>query len=826
MLTSSDMRVTKRNGELKDISFDKILNRVKKLGLEANIQINYSSLVIKVIDQLYDTINTTKIDELTAEQCAALSTQHPDYGVLAGRIVISNHQKNTIPSFSKSMEKLYGFVNCNGKKSPIISDELWEIVSANKELFDNIIVHDRDYLIDFFGFKTLERSYLLKIGDTIIERPQHMWLRVSIGIHGNNLKDVKETYDLMSQKFFTHATPTLFNSGTPRQQLSSCYLLAMEDDSIEGIYNTLSDCAQISKYSGGIGLHIHNIRAKGSHISGTNGKTDGIIPMLRVYNSTARYVNQSGKRNGSFAIYIEPWHADIEDFLELKKNHGDEELKARDLFYALWIPDLFMERVKENNKWSYFCPHECVGLSDVYGENFKELYEKYEVEGKARKTINARELWFKILDTQMETGTPYILYKDTANMKSNQKNIGTIKSSNLCTEIIQYSDDTESSVCNLASIALPAFVDELTKTFNYEKLHEVTKIVANNLNRIIDINFYPTEKTRRSNLLHRPIGIGVQGLADTFIMMDIAFHSEEAKQINKLIFETIYHASLEKSNEIAIDRYNQLKHNYDNISLYFVSLKKNNTNDLITINICNNTSLLHCEYNKLSHTHCGAYSSFEGSPSSKGILQFDMWGVTPSSTYDWDKLKESITKYGLRNSLLVAPMPTASTSQILGYNECFEPLTSNIYSRSTLAGEFIVANKFLMKDLINIGLWNEQIKNNIIANKGSIQHLDIIPEQIRNKYKIVWEIPMKHVIDMSADRGAYICQSQSLNLWVEEPTYNSLTSMHFYSWNKGLKTGIYYLRRKAKHQAQQFSIEPEKNTSNHMENDICEMCSA
>jgi ribonucleotide reductase alpha subunit len=824
----SDMRVTKRNGELEDIAFDKILNRVKKLGQEANIQINYSALVIKVIDQLYDKIDTTKIDELTAEQCASLSTQHPDYGLLAGRIVISNHQKNTEPSFSKSMEKLYNFVNYNGKKSPIISDQVWNIVSENKDFFDNLIINERDYLIDFFGFKTLERSYLLKIGNKIIERPQYMWLRVSIGIHGSNLKHIKETYDLMSQKYFTHATPTLFNAGTPRQQLSSCYLLAMEDDSIEGIYKTLSDCAQISKYSGGIGLHIHNVRAKDSHISGTNGKTDGIVPMLRVYNSTARYVNQSGKRNGSFAVYIEPWHADIEEFLELKKNHGDEELKARDLFYALWIPDLFMERVKNNEKWCYFCPHECVGLSDVYGEKFKELYEKYEADGKPRKTINARELWFKILDAQMETGTPYILYKDSANMKSNQQNIGTIKSSNLCTEIIQYSDPTETAVCNLASIALPAFVNELTKAFDYEKLHEVTKIVTNNLNKIIDINFYPTEKTRRSNLLHRPIGIGVQGLADTFIMMDIAFYSEEAKQINTLIFETIYHASLEKSNEIAIERYNIIKSvNFEDYP-DFVSLNTNPINDLkhLTTDELNDIVVLNCERYKLTDLHRGAYSSFEGSPASKGILQFDMWNVKPS-VYDWDKLKGSIKKYGLRNSLLVAPMPTASTSQILGYNECFEPLTSNIYSRSTLAGEFIVANRFLMKELINLGLWNEQLKNNIIANKGSIQHLDMIPEHVRNKYKIVWEIPMRHIIDMSADRGAFVCQSQSLNLWVEDPTYNSLTSMHFYSWKKGLKTGIYYLRRKAKHQAQQFSIEPEKNTSNNnMENDICEMCSA
>ena len=648
-----------------------------------------------------------------------------------------------------------------------------------------MIVHDRDYLIDYFGFKTLERAYLFRVNNIVVERLQHMWMRVAIGIHGDlnsrkgdALQLVKETYDLMSQKFFTHATPTLFNAGTPRPQLSSCYLIAMEDDSIEGIYNTLKDCAQISKYSGGIGLHIHNVRAKDSHIQGTNGKTDGLVPMLRVFNSTARYVNQSGKRNGSFAIYLEPWHPDVEDFLEMKKNHGDEELKARDLFYALWISDLFMERVKANAKWSLFCPHECQGLSDVYGDDFVSLYEKYETDGKARKVVNARDLWFKILDAQMETGTPYILYKDAANKKSNQQNLGTIKSSNLCCEILEYSDANETAVCNLASIGLPTFVNTETKKFDYEKLHEVTKVVTNNLNRVIDINFYPTEKTKTSNIRHRPIGIGVQGLADTFVLMDIPFHSDEAKEVNKLIFETIYHAALEKSNEISISHF--------------------------------------------------SYSSFEGSPASKGILQYDMWSKEPTKgRYDWDTLKESIMKHGLRNSLLVAPMPTASTSQILGFNECFEPFTSNLYSRRTLAGEFVVINKYLMKELIELGHWNEQIKNNIIANKGSIQQLTILPEHIRNKYKIVWEIPMKHVIDMAADRGAFICQSQSLNLWVEDPTYNTLTSMHFYSWKQGLKTGIYYLRRKAKHQAQQFTIEPEaKEKSNDEHDEICEMCSA
>jgi ribonucleoside-diphosphate reductase alpha chain len=784
METFTEMRVTKRNGELQDVSFDKILERVKKLGQEAGIHINYSSFVMKVIDQLYDKIPTAKIDELSAEQCASLSTNHIDYATLSARIIISNHQKNTDHVFSNVMKGLYEFTDIHNNSYPLVSKLLWDFTNLYSEEINSMLDYNRDFLIDYFGFKTLERAYLFKNGDKVVERPQHMWMRVAIGIHADlnicnkeeTLRLVKETYDLMSQKFFTHATPTLFNAGTPRSQLSSCYLIAMEDDSIEGIYNTLKDCALISKYSGGIGLHIHNIRSKYSHIRGTNGKTDGLVPMLRVFNNTARYVNQSGKRNGSFAIYLEPWHADIEDFLELKKNHGDEELKARDLFYALWISDLFMERVKNNAKWSLLCPNECPGLSDVYGDKFNELYIKYETEGNVRKVINARELWFKILDAQMETGTPYILYKDACNLKSNQQNIGTIKSSNLCTEIIQYSDDKETAVCNLASIALPAFVNEELRTFDYNKLHEVTKVVTNNLNRVIDVNFYPTEKTKNSNLRHRPIGIGVQGLADAFVLLDIPFHSEQAKEINKHIFETIYHAALEKSNEISILE--------------------------------------------------GYYSSFEGSPASKGILQFDMWDVTPSARYDWASLKESIKKYGLRNSLLVAPMPTASTSQILGYNECFEPFTSNLYSRRTLAGEFVVVNKYLMKELIALGLWNEQIKNNIIANKGSIQQLTILSEHLREKYKIVWEMPMKHIIDMSADRGAFICQSQSLNLWVEDPTYNSLTSMHFYSWKKGLKTGIYYLRRKAKHQAQQFTIEPETKDSHEEKDEICEMCSA
>jgi len=818
------MCVQKRDGTIQPILFDKILNRIKKQGKEVNIEINYSSLTIKVIDQLYDGISTSQIDELTCEQCAALSTLHPDYSVLASRIFVSNHHKNTKSSFSEVMRELWEYRDINNNHSPLISLELWYIVYNNKEMLDEMIVNERDYLFDFFGLKTLEKSYLFKINDKIVERPQYMWLRVSLGIHGNDFIKVKETYDFMSQKYFTHATPTLFHSGTSKPQLSSCYLLAMEEDSLEGIFNTLQDCAKISKYAGGIGLHIHNIRCKNSLIRGTNGRSNGIVPMLKVFNDTSRFINQSGKRNGSFAIYMEPWHPDIEFFLEMKKNHGDEDMRARDLFYALWIPDLFMERVKANGKWCYFCPDECPQLSDVYGENFKQLYEQYESNEKyIRKQIDARELWFKILDSQMETGTPYLLYKDAANMKSNQKNLGTIKSSNLCTEIIEYSNDKETAVCNLASIALPSFVNATTKVFDYEKLHQIVKVITCNLNKIIDINFYPTEKTKRSNFLHRPIGIGVQGLADAFILMDIAFHSEEAKEINKMIFETIYHASLESSFELSLQRLeyiNEIKNIFsDKLEYLFQTVEKDDyykdLSDFLDYPIGEHKIIL-----AEMQLQCGSYSSFMGSPISKGIFQFDMWGITPSNRYDWDKLRNNIIKFGIRNSLLVAPMPTASTSQILGFNECFEPFTSNIYSRRTLAGEFILPNKYLMRELIDLGLWNEEMKNNIIANKGSIQHIESIPKNIRDKYKIVWEIPMKHLIDMSADRGAYICQSQSLNLWIEDPSYSSLTSMHFYSWNKGLKTGIYYLRRKAKHQAQQFTIEPEK------EEKKCDNCSA
>ena len=1278
-----EMFVKKRDGEMEVVAFDKILRRIRTIGTEVGIKINYTSLAMKVIDQLYSGISTTKIDELSAQQCASLASTHPDYNILAGRITISNHHKNTSDSFVDVMTSLYDYKDTHGKSSPLLSEELFEVVQKYKDEWENILDYQRDYLIDYFGFKTLERAYLMQVNKVTVERPQHMWLRVSIGIHGDNMEKIRKTYEYMSQKYFTHATPTLFNAGTPHPQLSSCFLLAMEKDSIEGIYNTLKDCALISKWAGGIGLHIHNVRASGSHIRGTNGSSNGIVPMLKVFNNTAKYVDQcldpdtivytkrgpikiknivigdkviaddgnyypigkvldneylgdlytldvkhtlyplkltdmhplwtikndkcyqqkfddvinqldrnllvpefievkniskndfigfpipkyekdipqyteddcrfygillgdgnisiskniayvalnketkqdtiefvenylqkinahitytyqndkyvrltwsrnnmfkftyemlydnnkekfvmpsmlhlskpkilqiikgiletdgkvkdyqivieltsnniiecvrymllrlgilcsgtmrdrrnenhitkyncfiqnkkisyilivpkkpiicdlfkhknispsesftffeyedylfsivdgntfvkdysgrvidievdnddhhnflthnglvkngGGKRNGSFAIYLEPWHADIELFLQMRKNHGDEELKARDLFYALWISDLFMERVKADGKWTLMCPDECPGLADVYGDDFVNLYTKYEAGGKGKKTVKARELWFQILDAQMETGTPYLLYKDACNKKSNQKNVGTIKSSNLCvapetmvltdkgyleiqslhnqnvniwngeeysevtihktgenqelidvytndgckltctkyhkffiqkshsieivhscdlsigdtiiewknidntihpsvkiekivdngrlddtycfnepkkhagifngiitsqcTEILEYSDENETAVCNLASIGLPTFVDRTTNppTFNYEKLHEVSQIVTYNLNKIIDVNYYPTPKTETSNKRHRPIGIGVQGLADVFMMMNLPFSGDEAKMINKMIFETIYHGALTES----------------------------------------------CNIAKIE----GKYETFDGSPASHGELQFDLWNVEPCTTrYDWTGLKNEIKVHGLRNSLLLAPMPTASTSQILGFNECIEPITSNIYSRRTIAGEFILANKYLMNDLITLDLWNEKIKNNIIANHGSIQHLEMIPPEIKEKYKTVWEIPMRNLIDMAADRGAYICQSQSLNLWLEDPNYSNLTSMHFYSWSKGLKTGIYYLRRRGRHQAQQFTIEPEKkeNSGTMEEDEICEMCSA
>ena len=783
LINNLNMNVIKRNGNIEEVSFDKILKRVKQLGNEANINLNYTNLVIKIIDQLYDNITTSKIDTLCAEYCASLSSLHYDYGILASRIAVSNHHKNTSSSLLDVYKTLYFNKDEHNTYFQLITDDLYNFVMEHYEYFETFIDYNRDYLFDFFGFKTLEKAYLIKSNNKIIERPQHMWLRVACTIH-RDLDKIKETYDLMSNKYFTHATPTLYNSGTLNQQLSSCFLLATEEDSLDGIFNTLKDCAKISKHAGGIGLHIHNVRAKGSRIKSTNGLSNGIVPMLRVFNDCARYVNQSGKRAGSFAIYLEPWHADIEDFLTMKTNHGDEDMKGRDLFYALWIPDLFMKRVEKNEKWSLMCPSICTNLHNVYGDEFVELYEKYERETVGLKSINARDLWYKILDTQMETGIPYLLYKDACNLKSNQKNLGTIKSSNLCCEIVEFSDNENTAVCNLASIALPSFItyDEINNThnFDYDKLHYVTKVITTNLNNLIDVNMYPTDKTFVSNNKNRPIGIGVQGLADVFFMLNLPFESHEAKEINVKIFETIYHGAIEQSLELA--------------------------------------------------KQYGHYSTFVGSPASQGILQFDMWGVVPSNRYDWNSLKEDIKIYGIRNSLLVAPMPTASTSQILGFNECFEPITSNIYSRGTIAGEFTLVNKYLMKDLINLGLWDEKIKNNIIANNGSIQQLKFLPDNILKKYKIVWEIPMKHIIDMSKDRGPFICQSQSMNLWQEDPTYKSLTSMHFYSWKCGLKTGMYYLRRKAKASAQQFTIEPEDKsyTNNNSNNntEICEYCSA
>jgi ribonucleoside-diphosphate reductase alpha chain len=815
-MNNQDMRVVKRDGTEQTIAFDKILNRIRNVGAKAHIaSINYTTLAIKVIDQLYDGIHTTKIDELTAEQCATMAATHPDYLVLASHLIMSNHHKTTSDNYHDVVQQLHQFRDTNNRSVPLVSDAFHRFVVANGDALNAMIDYSRDYAIDYFGFKTLERSYLMRCaGGAVVERPQHMWMRVSIGIHAaysdlgegesDTLDLIRDTYNLMSLKYFTHATPTLFNAGTSRSQLSSCYLVGMESDSIEGIFDTLKECAIISKYAGGVGLHVHNIRSAGSLIRGTAGTSNGLVPMLRVFNNTARYIDQGGKRNGSFAMYLEPWHADIESFLDLKKNHGDEEMKARDLFYAMWIPDLFMQRVMQNAEWSLFCPDECPGLSDAHGADFEHLYAKYESAGKHRRTVQARDIWLKILDSQMETGTPYLLYKDAANRKSNQQNLGTIKSSNLCAEIIEYSDSKETAVCNLASIALNRFVDPAAQTFDYEKLHAVVGTVARNLNRVIDINFYPTERTRVSNLRHRPIGIGVQGLADVFLMMDLAFCSDAALELNRLIFETIYHAAVETSAQMAYEIYARREEN-----------NGDGTDD----------------------PFIGAYASFAGSPASRGELQFDLWGVTPTpGRYDWTALKSRICRHGMRNSLLVALMPTASTSQILGNNECFEPITSNIYTRRTLAGEFIVVNRYLMADLIRLGLWNERVKQSIIKNKGSVQELECLVDHdhLKNKYRTVWEMPMKHLIDMSVDRGAYICQSQSLNLWVEDPNYNVLTSMHFYAWKKGLKTGIYYLRRKAKHQAQQFTVEVATTNIganlganvNANDDEECEFCSA
>ncbi|QHT67600.1 ribonucleoside-diphosphate reductase subunit alpha [Rhodocytophaga rosea] len=752
------MFVIKRDGRRESVKFDKITARIERLcyGLDANY-VQPLEIAKKVIAGLYDGVSTAELDNLAAETAASMTTTHPDYAILAARIAVSNLHKTTSKSFSNTMKRLYTYVDPKtGENASMISKEVYEVVRKHAALFDSSIIYDRDFGYDYFGFKTLEKSYLLRVDGRVAERPQHLLMRVAVGIHMEDVEAAVETYNLLSEKWFTHATPTLFNAGTPKPQLSSCFLLTMQNDSIDGIYDTLKQCAKISQSAGGIGLSIHNVRATGSYIKGTNGTSNGIIPMLKVFNDTARYVDQGGgKRKGAFAVYLEPWHADIFEFLQLKKNHGKEEMRARDLFYALWIPDLFMKRVEDNGTWSLMCPNECPGLSDCYGDEFEKLYEKYEREGRARKTVQAQELWFEILESQTETGTPYMLFKDHANRKSNQKNLGTIKSSNLCTEIMEYTSLDEVAVCNLASIALPKFINN--GKFDHQKLFEVTRVVTKNLNKIIDINYYPVPEARNSNMRHRPIGLGVQGLADTFIMLRMPFESDEAQGLNRDIFETIYFGAMTASMELA---------------------KKN-----------------------------GPYESFKGSPISKGIFQFDMWGVEPKSNrWDWNALRKQVKEHGVRNSLLLAPMPTASTSQILGNNECFEPYTSNIYTRRVLSGEFTVVNKHLLKDLVRLNLWNEGMKNKVIKSNGSIQNINEIPQHIKDLYKTVWEIKQKTIIDMAADRGAFICQSQSLNIHIQDPNFGKLTSMHFYAWKKGLKTGMYYLRTKAAADAVKFTV--------------------
>ena len=806
------MRVIKRNSEMEDVSFDKVLNRLKNLS--NGLTIDVSEIAQKVCSRIYDGVKTYELDELAAYLCSSMSIEHPDYSILASRIIISNHHKNTSPSFSETIHMLYNNVDNHDNQIPLVSDELYNVVINNKEKLNTYIDYQRDYLFDYFGFKTLERAYLIRINKKIIERPQHMWMRVAIGIHGNDIKEVLLTYDLMSKKYFTHATPTLFNAGTNRPQLSSCFLCSINDDSVAGIFDSLKEVALISKYAGGIGLHIHQIRGNGSHIRGTNGTSNGIIPMLRVFNNTARYIDQAGKRLGSIAVYLETWHSDIESFLELKKNHGSEEDRCRDLFLALWISDLFMERVKSEGKWSLMCPDKCGGLSDVYGDDFKKLYEQYEKEGKYIKQINAQDLWFKILEAQIEQGVPYILYKDSANKKSNQKNLGTIKSSNLCAEVLIYSSPEETGVCNLASICLPSYVED--GIFNFEKLHDITKVITKNLNKVIDKNFYPIEKARVSNLKHRPIGIGVQGLADVFIKLRFPFESENAKQLNKDIFETIYHAAVEASMELSKKRFNII----NNI--------KNINNKILDEDIKDYVNEF--ERGISNPNYIGAYSSFEGSPISQGLFQFDLWNAEPSARYDWDKLRSDIVNYGVRNSLLLSPMPTASTSQIMGFNESFEPFTNNIFQRKTLSGEFIIINKYLINDLISKGLWCKELKDTIILHEGSVQNISEIDDELKAIYKTAWEIKQRNIIDMSADRGQYICQTQSLNIFMEEPDFQKLSSMHFYGHSKGLKTGSYYLRTRPKAKTQQFTIDPEfakkKRRCVEDNGDTCVLCSA
>ena len=752
------MYVVKRDEKKEAVKFDKITARIIKMCYGLDPLVSPESVAMKVIEGIYDGVSTSNLDNLAAEVAAAKTIDHPDYALLASRIAVSNLHKETKKTFSEVMSDLYYYIDPKtNQKASLLADDVFNIIQEHKETLDSSIIYDRDFRYDYFGFKTLTRSYLMKLNGKIAERPQQMLMRVALGIHKSDVESAIKTYHLMSEGWFTHATPTLFNSGTPKPQMSSCFLLTMKEDSIEGIYETLKACAQISQSAGGIGLSIHNIRATGSYIKGTNGTSNGIVPMLRVFNDTARYVDQGGgKRKGSFAMYIEPWHADVFDFLDLKKNHGKEEQRARDLFFALWIPDLFMQRVKENGEWTLMCPHECPGLSDVHSAEFVALYTKYEQEGKGRKTIKSQDLWFKILESQIETGTPYMLYKDAANSKSNQQNLGTIKSSNLCTEIIEYTAPDEIAVCNLASLALPKYVTE-EKTFDHDKLFEVTYQATLNLNKIIDENFYPVEAAKNSNLRHRPIGLGVQGLADTYILMGFPFESDDAKKLNKEIFETIYYASMTASKDLSKE--------------------------------------------------LGPYSTYEGSPVSKGIFQPDMWGVTPSTRWEWNVLKEEVLKYGVRNSLLLAPMPTASTAQILGNNECFEPYTSNIYTRRVLSGEFIIVNKHLLKDLVKAGLWNKDMRQKIMTANGSVQNIKEVPQNLKALYKTAWEISQKAIIEQSADRGAYICQSQSLNIFMENANFGKLTSMHFYGWEKGLKTGMYYLRTKAATDAIKFTVE-------------------
>ena len=772
------MLVIKRDGRKESVKFDKITARIEKLSYGLNTEfVKTIEIAKKVIDGLYDGVSTQELDELASETAATLTTKHPDFATLAARIAVSNLHKTTSKSFSSTMKRLYTYVNPKtGENASLLSKEVYGVINKNAALLDSSIIYDRDFSYDYFGFKTLEKSYLLRLDGKVVERPQHMLMRVAIGIHKDDLDSVLETYNLLSEKWFTHATPTLFNAGTPKPQLSSCFLLTMKEDSIDGIYDTLKQCAKISQSAGGIGLSIHNVRATGSYIKGTNGVSNGIIPMLRNFDMTARYVDQGGgKRKGSFAIYLEPWHSDIFEFLQLKKNHGKEELRARDLFYAMWIPDLFMKRVESNSDWSLFSPDEAKNLYETYGEEFEKLYEKFEKEGRARKTVKAQDLWFEILESQIETGNPYILYKDACNIKSNQKNLGTIKSSNLCTEIVEYTSPDEVAVCNLASIALNKFVKD-DMTYDHKKLYEITKVITKNLNKVIDVNYYPVEEARNSNMRHRPIGIGVQGLADTFILMRQAFDSPEAKKLNEDIFETIYFGAMEASMEIA---------------------KKE-----------------------------GTYKTYEGSPVSKGIFQFDMWGVAPrSKRWDWTKLKREVKKHGVRNSLLLAPMPTASTSQILGNNECFEPYTSNIYTRRVLSGEFIVVNKHLLKDLIKLNLWNEAMKNRLMEDNGSIQGIKEIPDDIKLLYRTVWEVSQKSIIDMAADRGAFICQSQSMNIHMQDANFGKLTSMHFHAWKKGLKTGLYYLRTKAAADAIKFTIVKDEKSKTKEEDQAAMQCS-